>query len=33
MQNKDFLTGGKECHITEFFIVLTESKSSFEFFE
>lgn len=32
-QNKDFLTGGNECHIAEFFIILIENKSFFEFFE
>lgn len=32
MQNKEFLTGGKECRIAEFFIILIKNKILFEFF-
>lgn len=32
IKNKEFLTEGKECHIAEFFTILTESKNLFEVF-
>ena len=32
MQNKEYLTGDKEYHSAEFFVILIENKSLFEFF-